>query len=253
MGFEPAVHSGGAYPPPVGPNELPGIIMFNVYLSLGIFIILIKMAKKKYSYSKKGKFYTYAKVNRMLAQYDKAKFSTTLLLKWSSADDYGYNLRPLYNPSVKTLFCTMSSQFSTCAAYESYRNLYAAFKVRGVLIEAIPFSDPIPYVNNGSTFIPWNGAVAIGMFPAGSGDTLQEQNETRKSFKDIVDSDKGLLLDPKNRQRKYCSYNTADFLNFPLKPFPTEAAYVPLVLHCNYEQYSINTYVNHPEWYVKLT
>lgn len=25
-GFEPAVHSGGAFPPPVGPNELPEIL-----------------------------------------------------------------------------------------------------------------------------------------------------------------------------------------------------------------------------------
>lgn len=211
------------------------------------------MAKKKYSYSKKGKYYTYAKVSRMLTQYDKAKFSTTMLLKWTSAEDYGYNFRPLYSPTVKTLFATMSSQFSTCAAYESYRALYAAYKVRGVLIEVIPFSDPVTYSVGSDTFIPWNGAVAIGMFPQGAGDTLEQQSMTRKSFKDIVESDKGLLLDPKNRQRKYCSYNTVDFLNFPLKPFPDDAAYVPLVLHCNYIEYTNNTKVNRPEWYVKLT
>ena len=186
------------------------------------------MAKKKYSYTKKGKYYSYAKINRMLTQYTKVKLSTTLLLKWATVDEHGYLFKPLYDTSAKTLFATMSGQFSSCAAYETYRSLYGAFKVRGVLIETIPFNEPIAYVSGGSTFIPWNGAVAIGMFSAGAGSTLDQQQTTRKSFKEIVDSDKGLLLDPKNRQRKYNSYSAIDFVNFPVKPFPDDTAYVPL-------------------------
>lgn len=211
------------------------------------------MVKKKYSYTKKGKYYSYPKINKMLSQYNKAKFSTTIALKWMSLDLGGYCLKPAYNPAINNPLITMASLFGTCAAYEPYRGLYSAYKVRGILMETLPYGDSASYVSNGNTYIPWNGLVAIGLFTGGSGNDQEQLLANRKQFTEIIDSDKGLVLDTKNRQRKYCPLQNFDFVNFPVDPYPNVIPFCPLVLHCNYQIYTDNNYVIRPEWMIKIT
>lgn len=213
------------------------------------------MAKKKYSYSKKGKYYTYAKLNKMLTQYSKVKLSSTLALKWLDLNNGGFLFRLDIDIGSSFPQCSLGLIFGACLAYEGIRNIYGAFKVRGMLIETFPFGADNQYQdNNGNTFIPWNGMVALGLFTDGGGATAQDRLNNRHTYKQVVECDKGLVLDTKNRQRKYFYFNQYDFTAFPNGTYANNPPFVPLYLHCNYEDITNNVlYVLRPEWSIKVT
>lgn len=229
--------------------------MFNVYLSLGIFVILIKMVKKKYSTSKKGKYYTYARLNKMLTQYSKVKLSSSLAFKWVDQASGGFLFRLDIDIGSSFPQCSLGLIYGACTSYEGLRNMYGAFKVRGMLIETFPFGSKDQYMDGaGNTVIPWNGMCAIGLFTDGGGATAQERLNNRRSYKQIVEADKGMVLDVGTRQRKYFYFNQYDFTAFPNAAYATNPPFVPLYLHSNYLDITVNNnYVTRPEWVIKIT
>lgn len=213
------------------------------------------MVKKKYSYSRKGKYYTYAKINRMLSQYAKFKMSVSLALKWVNQNAGGFLFR--LDAAVDDPFpqSSLGVLFGACTVYDGLRQMYSAFKVRGVLLETMPYNLPMNFTDDaGNNWIPYNGMVGIGLFTEGGGANAQERLDRRKTYRNISDSDKGLILDTVQRQRKYCSFNQYDFTNFPNGNLERSVPYVPLFLHCNYQDLIIpGNFVNRPEWIIKLT
>lgn len=212
------------------------------------------MVKKKYSYSKKGKYYTYAKLNKVLSQYSKVKMSSSMALKWVDQASGGYLFR--LDVDIGSTFpqCSLGIIFGACTTYDGVRHMYGAYKVRGMLIETFPFGPLEQYQDQGgNTVIPWNGMIALGLFTDGGGATPQDRLNNRHDYKQIVEADKGLVLDPKNRQRKYWYFSQYDYTAFPTGTYQNNPPFVPLYLHTNYIDITNNAYITRPQWAIKVT
>ena len=234
--------------------------MINVYISLGIDGILIKMVKGKYtkkSYSKKGKWYSYSKINYLLSNTSKLKFSLTLWLGHLN-ENVGFAFKseqPAGNKSFPQI--DLGELFRLCSAYEAFRMSWGCFKVRGVLFECFPLLTPSGYSDPTSLqptrIIPWIGAVAMGVFSRGGGTTDQEVLNRRLPYNEIVEGDRSIILNTMERQRFYVKFNMYDY-----KLVPDVSAGVPWFpgfLQMN--SYStINgsiAEIQYPEWQIRLT
>lgn len=185
--------------------------MINVYLSLGIDGILIKMVKGKYtkkSYSKKGKWYSYSKINYLLSNNTRIKLCLTLYLgHWNMQEGWIFRTEQAMGGQTNFPQVDLGNLMKLCAAWESFRLSWACFRVRGILLEFYPMKVLAAYANSTAvlptTMTPWIGSVAVGIFGRGGGANAQEVANRRMNYSEIVEGDHALILDVTQRQRLY--------------------------------------------------
>ena len=213
--------------------------MFNVYLSLGIDGISYKMAKGKYtkkSYSKKGKWYSYSKINYLLSNNTRIKLCLTLYLgHWNMQDGWIFRTEQTGGGQTNFPQVDLGNLMKLCNAWEAFRLSWQCFRVRGVLLEFFPMKVLAAYANSTAvlptTMTPWIGSVAVGIFGRGGGANAQEIANRRLNYSEIVEGDHAIILDVTQRQRLYMKFNQYDYTNVP--PTVDSNPYCPGYLQMN--------------------
>ena len=201
---------------------------------------MVKYYKRYYNYYKpKGKTYTSRQISNMLRNWGKYKLSVCNFIQHQG------NHFLLMDNGVGNgaQFGNIGPVITQCSSWDVIQREWTFFKLTGVSIEVVPINSTDNYVVAQNVWSQYSGSVVVGFFSANFNNVLQAYNA-------IVESDKCMQLDTKQRQRYYFPIKERDFSRFPAANVDLVG---PLTFHVNSQEVGAPQNIIYPKWQLRFT